>query len=121
MWRKVDELMAIRRFLQRSDKVAPAVKGEGPHWLVVINHHEARIFRTEFRGAAPERILPPAPEEFFRSRAPHSKDFSRGQEKPDPNSFFEPVVRAIQGGGQDPALRRRNGHRQRNGPNSWCG
>jgi hypothetical protein len=96
---EIDELMAIRRFLQRSEKAAPAASGDESHWLVVINHHEARIFRSEVRQAVPERIVPHAPEEFFR-HAPHSQDFSRGQEKPDANSFFEPVVRALQGGGK---------------------
>jgi hypothetical protein len=95
---EIDELMAIRHFIQRSEKAAPAA-ASASHWLVVINHHEARIFRSEMRNAVPERIIPHAPDEFFR-HAPNSQDFARGQEKPDPNSFFEPVVRALQGEGK---------------------
>ena len=50
-------------------------------------------------GAIPQQILPHEPDDFFR-HAQDSKDFSRGQEKPDPNSFFEPVAKALKSAGQ---------------------
>ena len=50
-------------------------------------------------GAVPQQILPHEPEDFFR-HAHNSKDFSRGREKPDPNSFFEPVAKALQAPGK---------------------
>jgi hypothetical protein len=93
-----EELMALRHFLERSESVSPATVGEHAHWLVVIDHQVARIFRSELKGSVPERILPHEPDEYFR-HAHNSKDFSRGQEKPDPNSFFGPVAKALQTGG----------------------
>jgi len=39
------------------------------------------------------------PEDFFR-HAHNSKDFTRGQERPDPNSFFEPVAGVLNGAGE---------------------
>ena len=51
------------------------------------------------RDSMPQQILPHKPEDYFR-HAHNSKDFSRGQEKPDPNSFFEPVARALQSAGR---------------------
>jgi len=96
---EIGELMILRRFLQRSDKTAPAGTDAEPHWLVVINHHEARVFRSELPGSIPERLLPHEPDDFFRHAA-NSQDFARGQEKPDPNSFFEPVAGALRGAGQ---------------------
>jgi hypothetical protein len=96
---EVDEVMAIRRFL-RSSEEAKAIPAEAaPHWLVVINHHEARIFRSEMRGTVPERILPHDPVDFFRHAA-HSQEFSRGQEKPNPNDFFEPLAETLRGSGK---------------------
>jgi len=92
---ETDEILELRRFLERSEAPPPGTNGEGQHCLVVINHHEARIFRSEMRGSVPEQILPHAPDDYFR-HAHNSKDFSRGQEKPDPNSFFEPVAAALQ-------------------------
>ena len=87
-----DEIMAMRHFLERSETApAPAVADEA-HWLLVIDHHEARIFHAEVHGSAPIRILP---EPYFR----HPRDsgnVSKGKEKPDPHGFFEPVAKALQ-------------------------
>jgi hypothetical protein len=63
--------------------------------LLVIDHHSARIFRSKIHGAPPRRILPYDPKEYFR-HAPDSEEDSRGKEKPEPNSFFEPVAEAMQ-------------------------
>ena len=94
-----DELMALRHFLERS-AIAPAEDdGAETHWLLVIDHQEARIFRAEMHGAFPQKIVPHEPGRYFR-HAHNSKDFSRGQEKPEPNGFFEPVARAMEAQGQ---------------------
>ncbi len=94
----VEELMELRHFITRSDTGAPPAPTDA-HWLVVIDHHEARIFRTEIHGAVPEQILPRDPDAHFRHQ-PHSKEFSRGQEKPDPTSYFEPVALALREAGK---------------------
>ena len=96
---ETDELMALRHFLEQSESAPPESKGGETHWLVVIDHHEARIFRSEMHGAIPQQILPHEPDDFFR-HAHNSRDFSRGQEKPDPNSFFEPLAKALHAPGQ---------------------
>jgi len=92
-----DELMALRHFLERSEAAAAGPAAE-EHWLLVIDHHAARIFRTVLRGTSPERIHPHKPEDFFRHEQ-NSQNLSRGKEKPDPNSFFEPVARALEAAG----------------------
>ena len=94
-----DAVMELRHFLQRSDATPPVINESAAHWLLVIDHHEARIFRSEMHGAVPQRIRPHAPEEYFRHAA-HSNEISRGKEKPDPNSFFEPVAKVLQAAGQ---------------------
>ncbi len=94
---ETDELMALRHFLQRSETPRPAVAAAATHWLLVIDHHEARLFHSELHGAVPERLLPHEPE-FFR-HAQNSQNLSRGKEKPEPNSFFGPVAKALQVGG----------------------
>lgn len=62
--------------------------------LVVINHHEARVFRSVAVGTLPEQILSRTGGEHL-GHAPNSKDSSRGGEKPDPNVFFPRVVNAL--------------------------
>jgi len=95
---EMEEIMTLRHFLKRSETAEPATVEEEAHWLLVINHHEARIFRAEMQGAVPQQILPHEPDEYFR-HAHNSKEVSRGKEKPDPNSFFEPVAKALQAPG----------------------
>ncbi len=90
----VEELMSLRHFLEKSEGPLAGTDGIDALCLLVIDHHEARIFRTEMQDAVPQQILPHKPEDFFR-HAHNSKDFARGQEKPDPNSFFEPVAQAL--------------------------
>ena len=96
---EVDEVMALRHFLERSETSSPSTGDKEAHWLLVIDHHEARIFRAEMQGAVPQQILPHEPDDYFR-HAHNSMEVSRGKEKPDPNSFFEPVVKALHAPGQ---------------------
>jgi hypothetical protein len=106
-----DEIMALRKFIEGSETPDPVVT-IGPdfdihgrpvdhtsHRLLVIDHHEARLFRTELKDGALERLLPHEPSEYFRHEH-NSLGFSRGKEKPEPNSFFEPVAEALQGTGE---------------------
>lgn len=96
---ETEELMELRHFLERTETKEPVSSGEEGHFLLVIDHHVARLYRSEIHGSVPEKILPHKPEDYFR-HAHNSRDFSRGQEKPDPNSFFEPVALALKGARQ---------------------
>jgi hypothetical protein len=92
-----DELLTLRHFLERSETAPPGTGDETMHWLLVIDHHEARLFRSLLHGSVPRQILPHEPDEYFRHEQ-NSANLSRGQEKPDPNSFFEPVAKALRTG-----------------------
>ncbi|HTI70276.1 MAG TPA: hypothetical protein VMF06_09930 [Candidatus Limnocylindria bacterium] len=94
-----EEVMSLRHFIERSETTAAEPAAKEAHWLLVIDHHEARIFRSELHGAVPERILPHEPAEHFR-HAYGSKDFNKGKDRPNSESFFEPVTKALQGAGQ---------------------
>jgi len=98
-----DEVMVLRHFLEQSEPSSaptqPAVEEKITHWLLVINRHEAQIYRSEMHGSIPQQILPHEPNGFSRHEQ-DPKDFSRGQEKPEPSSFFEPVAKALQASGQ---------------------
>lgn len=72
---ETDELMALRHFLERSEAVPPEAAGDTTHWLLVIDHHEARLFRSDMHGALPQQILPHKPDDYFR-HAHHSRAFS---------------------------------------------
>jgi hypothetical protein len=93
------DVMALRHFLELSETIPPGTDANDAYWLLVIDHHEARIFRSEIHGAHPGRILPHDVKEHF-NQVQDAEDISRGKEKPDPNSFFEPVAKALQAAGQ---------------------
>ena len=54
----VEALMQVRHFLERSEEPSQEAAAEGMHLLVVLDHREARVFRTEAHGSVPQRILP---------------------------------------------------------------
>ena len=94
-----NEVMALRHFLEQSETQSKEPNQKETHWLLVINHHEARIFRSEMHGSIPQQILPHEPDESVR-HAQSAEDFSKGKEKPEPNHFFEPVAKTLQAAGQ---------------------
>ena len=91
-----DEVISLRHFLEKSEAIPPTADVKDAHWLLLIDHHEARIFRSEIHGGLPRRILPM---EYFR----HTRDsgeVSRGKEKPDPTGFYKPVAVALRAADQ---------------------
>ncbi len=87
-----EEVLRLRHFVERSGE--PTDAGDAAHWLLVIDHREARIFSPKSGGGVTLQILPPEPSEHF-NHAPDSKDFSRGKERPDPKTYFKPVAEAL--------------------------
>jgi hypothetical protein len=94
-----EELMALRHFLQHPETGQPVTDEKQAHWLLVIDHHEARLFRSEMHGAVPQKLMPHEPDRYFRHEQ-NSPNLSRGKEKPDPNSFFEPIAKVLQAAGE---------------------
>ena len=93
---EIEELMEIRHFLERSGEIAPEAEAEGAHLLVVIDHREARVYRTEGHGSVPQTILPYDPEGLGR-HLHLVQDDSNGQRKPEQKSFYEAVAKALHG------------------------
>jgi hypothetical protein len=96
---ELDQLRQIRDFLARSAKPLPAAGAGDGDWLVVIDHREARVFHSVGTTVVTQLIAPPDPDDYFRHEH-NSKDFSRGKERPDPNTFFKPIADALQGAGR---------------------
>ena len=72
----------------------PEKLADGEHILVVIDHHEARIFRSEMKGSTPETIVPHDPHGFGR-HVHNVHDTSKGQHHPVPKSYFEAVAKTL--------------------------
>lgn len=75
------------------------VQSNAPHLLVVIDHQEARIYRMENHGAAPERIAPYDPHGYGRHL--HSfHEWTQGKRQPERKSFYEAIAKTLSGADQ---------------------
>jgi len=69
------------------------------HLLVVIDHHEARVYRTEVHGTVPEKIVPYDPNGYGRHL--HSAhEWTDGKRQPERKSFCEAVAKTLRGANQ---------------------
>jgi hypothetical protein len=66
------------------------------HLLVVIDHREARIYRAELHGSAPNRISPYDPHG-ARRHLHYVEDDSNGQRRPELKSFYDAVAGTLEG------------------------
>jgi len=70
-----------------------------PHLLVVIDHQEAQVYRTEVHGAVPVRIVPYDPH--GHGRHLHSaQEWTDGKRLPERKSFYEAVAKTLRGAEQ---------------------
>ena len=70
-----------------------------PHLLVVIDHQEAKVYRTEVHGAVPQRIVPFDPH--GHGRHLHSaQEWTDGKRQPEKKSFYEAIAKTLRGADQ---------------------
>jgi len=92
---EIEELMEIRHFLERSSAVAAEAAAEGVHLLVVIDHRQARVYRTQMHGSLPQRVTPYDPGGFGR-HLHYVQDDSTGKRKPERKSFYNAVAKLLE-------------------------
>ncbi len=89
------EVKRIREFLTASERPAPPDPAvDGRHWLVVIDHASARIYRTEWEGAVPVRVFPHDPAGHHRHVHPARTD---GKHAPAAKTYYEAVAGVLRG------------------------
>ncbi len=77
----------------------PGEQQTGPHLLVVIDHHESRIYRTEVHGAVPTRLEPYDPHGYGRHL--HSAhEATDGKSHHEPKSYYEAIAKTLRGAAQ---------------------
>jgi hypothetical protein len=93
----VEDLMAVRRFLEQSGETAsPPAVAPGTDLLVVIDHREAKIYRTELHGAVPQQLVPYDPHGFGRHLHSDTEE-TDGKRQPERKSFYEAVAATLRG------------------------
>ena len=71
----------------------------GKHLLVVIDHHEAKVYSAELHGSVPEKIAPYDPHGYGRHL--HSAhEFTDGKTVPEKKSYYEAVAKTLRGAEQ---------------------
>ncbi|TFG38849.1 MAG: hypothetical protein E4H48_09930 [Syntrophobacterales bacterium] len=95
----IEELMEVRHFLERSGPAEPQAEAEGTHLLVVIDHRQARVYKTEVHGSVPQRVTPYDPGGLGR-HLHNVQDESNGQRKPERRSFYKAVAKTLRGAEQ---------------------
>jgi hypothetical protein len=74
-------------------------KVAAPHLLVVIDHHEARVYRTEVHGSVPMSLVPYDPHEYGKHL--HSAhEWTDGKRQPERKSFYEAIAKTLRGAEQ---------------------
>ncbi|WP_254509002.1 hypothetical protein [Anatilimnocola floriformis] len=96
----VEDLLAIRRFLEQlGDDKAPPPTAPGTQLLVVIEHREAKVYRTESHGAVPQQLVPYDPHGFGRHLR-YNSEAGNGKRRPELKSFYEAIAATLRGAEQ---------------------
>ena len=70
-----------------------------PHLLVVIDHNEARVYRTEVHGAVPVSTAPYDPHG-YKKHLHSAHEWTDGKRQPERKSFYEAVAKTLRGAEQ---------------------
>lgn len=95
------QLTHLKHFLEGPTPADPAtaVAAAGTHLLVVIDHHTARVFSAEMRGAEAHRIEPYDPHG-FRHELHHDEEAGSGKRDAEEPSYYRAVARTLTGAEQ---------------------
>ncbi|MFA6043840.1 MAG: hypothetical protein WC718_02545 [Phycisphaerales bacterium] len=91
-----DAVRELRTFLTDPSDALTTPAVSSLNLLVVIDHREARVYRSEMKGTTPERVVPHDPDN--NGRYLHSvTDDSNGQRRPELRSFYDAVAASLKG------------------------
>ena len=91
-----EDVLAIRRFLEHSADPTPPAVPHGIDLLVVLDHHEAKVYRAELSGSVPQPLVPYDPHGFGRHLHARNEE-SDGKRKPERKSFYEAIAATLRG------------------------
>jgi hypothetical protein len=69
------------------------------HLLVVLDHQEARVYRTEVHGAVPVSIAPYDPHG-YKKHLHSAHEWTDGKRQPERKSFYEAIAKTLRGAEQ---------------------
>lgn len=90
-----EEVLVLRHFLEHSESTPVAGEGVTPHWLLVMDHQGARLFRSHERGTIPQHFASHDAQSGYRN-TPHGENVTRGHETVGQKEYFAQVAAALQ-------------------------
>jgi hypothetical protein len=99
MWQQTTAWEEIVNSIRRQEDSIMAKTDEretAPHLLVVIDHQEARVYRTEVQGAVPVSIAPYDPHG-YRKHLHSAHEWTDGKRQPERKSFYEAIAKTLRG------------------------
>lgn len=89
-----EEVLALRHFLERSEIIPSASSAAPLHWLLVIDHQGARLFRSHQHGVIPQHFGSHDAQAGYRN-TPHGENVTRGHETIGQKEYFDQVAAAL--------------------------
>ena len=97
----LEQVMKLRHFLESAAAPAELPETAGHVVLVVIDHHEARIYQAEMDGTVPKQIRPYDPFG-FGMQIRHHADGGDGRRPQELKSYYDAVIKTLQGAKEIP-------------------
>ena len=92
-------VIALRRFLKRSESPLIPSNGREAHLLLVIGQHEIRLFRSDCQGGSITQLLPDDGIAAFTIAPPDKVTANVAARGPDYGGIFEPIATALPSAG----------------------
>lgn len=89
-----EEVLILRHFLERSDILPATPAAAALHWLLVIDHQGARLFRSHEHGVVPQHFGSHDAQTGYRN-TPHGENVTRGHETVGQKEFFAQIAAAL--------------------------
>jgi len=114
-----DEVIELRKFLRRAGwsgqgelTPEPALSVATPSLMVVVDHHEAKIYHiaTDAHDATRKQIKPYDPHHFLHHLAHKDQDREPGQRAPEDATFHVRIAEALAGAGAIVVVGHGTGH-----------
>jgi hypothetical protein len=90
----VEDVLAIRRFLEKTGATEMPAPAKSLQLLVIIDHHEAKIYRNGKDAAVPKQIEPYDPHGFGRHLRSDTEE-TDGKRKPERKSYYEAIAATL--------------------------
>lgn len=95
----VEHLPELRRFLEQTSEAKAEPHAASTHVLVVIDHHEAKIYRADLAGSIPESLVPYDPHGYGKHLRTRGEE-TDGKRKPERKSYYEAVADTLKSADQ---------------------